>query len=93
MVSNATTIPRVGTKMHSVYQYLKKVGTITTREMEVHPFYINCPYRVIDNLRDFYKMNITDEYITSTKEIEINGEKRIISNRYKKYYLKENKDL
>lgn len=81
--------PKSGTKLALVLNHLETKGKITTRQMEVHPFYINCPYRIIDDLRDRYGLSILDEYITKTKKVSIGGKVQKVTDRYKKYYLEK----
>ena len=88
MLSTEKT-PRAGSKLNLVLNHLQSKGDITTREMEVRPFYINCPYRIIDDLRDRYGISILDEYITKTKRVKIDGKFQKVTDRYKRYFLEK----
>jgi len=81
--------PRAGSKTARVLNHLKTKGDITTREMEIKPFWLNCPYRTIDNLRDIYGISILDEYITKTKRVKIDGKFQKVTDRYKRYFLEK----
>lgn len=82
-------LPKEGTKTRMVIDHLLAGKDITTREMEVRPFYLNCPYRVIDNLRDVYGFSILDEPISKPKRVKIDGKFQKFTDTYKRYFLEK----
>ncbi|MDD3236832.1 MAG: hypothetical protein PHV37_01885 [Candidatus Gastranaerophilales bacterium] len=79
--------PKDGTKTAMVLNHLRDKGEITVREMTQPPFYLNCPYRIIADLRDVYGIKIFDEYIEKSNKVEIAGKIQKVTTRYKRYFL------
>ena len=79
--------PTSSSKTAMVLERLKEKGEITAREMEVSPFYVNCPYRIIKNLRDKYGINILDEPVSKTKKVMVGGKLRKVTENYKRYFI------
>lgn len=75
------------TQEQRAFEFLKKHGSITVRDLAGYPYYFNAPHGVIRNLIKS-GLKLEDTWISYTQEI--NGVK--VKNRYKRYSLvKENK--
>jgi hypothetical protein len=74
------------TKQEMVLEHLKKHGSITVRQMTGAPFYINCPYRTIDDLRG-KGYEIEDEPVPKITKTVKGGKTIKTTVIYKKYYM------